>query len=73
MSHHKHRHRSHYTFGHFVKDVSSPYVGIVHEITHTVDHGINSVGKIGSSFATPLVLIGILGIGALVINRGRLG
>lgn len=70
MSRH-HRHRSHYTFGHFVKDISSPYTGVIHELTHTVDHGLNSVGKIGSSLTTPLILVGALGVAFFVLNRGR--
>lgn len=67
----RHRHRSHYTFGHFVKDISSPYREVAHEITHTFDHGLNSVGKIGSSLTTPLILVGALGVAYLVLNRGR--
>jgi len=67
--------KSHYKFSTFVKDVSTPFRGAVKEITGTFNHGLNvasSFGKIGSSLATPLIIIGVAGIAFIVVNKGSI-
>ncbi len=67
--------KSHYKFSTFVKDVSTPFKGVVKELSRTVNHGLDVAGsfsKMGSSLSTPLIIIGVAGIAFIVVNKGSI-
>jgi len=70
--HHHHKHKSHYSFRSFVNDVSRPFITVEKDVAGVYNHGISTLGKVGSSVGTPLLIIGALGIAFLVVNRGSL-
>jgi len=65
-----HMPKSHYKFGTFVKDISTPFTGAVKNITGSFNRGIGTFEKIGGSITTPLIIIGVAGIAFIVINKG---
>ena len=70
-----HMPKSHYKFGTFVKDISVPIKGVAKEFSKTVNHSLDvlgSFGKVGSSLATPLIIIGVAGIAFIVVNKGAI-
>jgi hypothetical protein len=70
--HHQHKHRSHYSFRQFTKDVSRPFMTVEKDVVGVYHHGLNTLGKIGSSVSTPLLIIVGAGVVFLVLNRGAL-
>ena len=64
--------KSHYKFGTFVKDISTPFTGAVKNITGSFNRGIGTFEKIGSSMTTPLIIIGVAGIAFIVLNKGAI-
>lgn len=64
--------KSHYKFGTFVKDISTPFTGAVKNITGSFNRGIGTFEKIGGSMTTPLIIIGVAGIVFIVANKGAI-
>lgn len=69
--HHKH-HKSHFSFGSFINTVSKPLITVERDINGVFHHGLDTLGKFGSSIGFPLLLIGGFGVAYIVINHGKL-
>jgi len=70
MGHHHRKHK--YTFHQFTTDISRLFITAEKEVAGVYHHGLDTLGKLGGSLGTPLLIIVGAGVIFVVLNRGAL-